>query len=441
MSKKVYICDSCGNEFPKWQGQCPGCGDWNRIKEFKVSKLSSKKGKEKIRRPLKIDKVSVKDKERIRTKLKEFDLVLGGGLVAGSLVLLSGQPGIGKSTILLQVAGGVDGRVIYFSGEESEQQIKARYDRLGLKQKNIELLSSQNINNLEKVASEDLKLIIIDSIQTVFDPNTDQSAGGVAQIKTAGYRLQKIAKEKNIPVIITGHITKQGRIAGPMALEHLVDCVLYLEGDDRYDQRILKSIKNRFGSTGEVGIFRMTKSGMREIDNPSSLFLSDSKSPGTMKGSIMEGQRPLLIEVQALAERSVFGYPKRRSQGIPASRLEVLAAVISNKTKVNLSDKDIYVSIVGGLSVDEPSIDLAVCLSIISSVGQKACRPDLACFGEVDLSGEIRPVAFSQTRLKEVKKQGFKKVLIAKDKGRTFKSNTLDIITVSTLKEAIEESF
>ncbi len=440
-NKKIYICESCGNEFPKWQGQCPGCGDWNRIKEFKIDKAKHQGG-ESSKMPTKISSISASSKNRLTTNIREFDLVLGGGLVPGSITLLSGQPGIGKSTILIQVASQIKGKVLYLSGEESEDQIKARYDRLGLKESgDIELLASQDINNLERLIGKEVKLIIVDSIQTVYDSNADRSAGGVAQIKACGYQLQRIAKEKNVSVIVTGHITKQGRIAGPMTLEHLVDTVLYLEGDNRYDQRILKSVKNRFGSTGEVGIFKMTKKGLKEITNPSSIFLSDSISAGTVKSSIIEGQRPLVVEIQALAEKSVFGYPKRRAQGISANRLEMLAAVVSNKTKVNLSGRDVYVSIVGGLSVDEPSIDLAVCLSVISSAKNRPIDPDLVCFGEIGLSGETRPVAFTEARLKEIRKQGFNKVLISKAKGKVYKSKSVEIITVGTLKEAVENVF
>jgi DNA repair protein RadA/Sms len=440
-NKKIYICESCGNEFPKWQGQCPGCGDWNRIKEFKIDKAKHQGG-ESSKMPTKISSISASSKNRLTTNIREFDLVLGGGLVPGSITLLSGQPGIGKSTILIQVASQIKGKVLYLSGEESEDQIKARYDRLGLKEiGDIELLASQDINNLERLISKEVKLIIVDSIQTVYDSNTDRSAGGVAQIKACGYQLQRIAKEKEVSVIVTGHITKQGRIAGPMTLEHLVDTVLYLEGDNRYDQRILKSVKNRFGSTGEVGIFKMTKKGLKEITNPSSIFLSESISAGTVKSSIIEGQRPLVVEIQALAEKSVFGYPKRRAQGISANRLEMLAAVVSNKTKVNLSGKDVYVSIVGGLSVDEPSIDLAVCLSVISSAKNRPIDSDLVCFGEIGLSGETRPVAFTEPRLKEIRKQGFNKVLISEVKGKVYKSKSVEIITVGTLKEAVENVF
>jgi DNA repair protein RadA/Sms len=441
--KKVYICESCGNEFPKWQGQCPACKEWNTIKEFKTS-IKSKSGISKLARPIKISKVNLSKSDRVKTNIEEFDRVLGGGLVVGSFILLSGQPGIGKSTLLIQVASSVKGNVLYFTGEESEQQIKSRYNRLDLKSGNINILADQKLGSLEKAIEKDIKLIIIDSIQTIYDESIDQSSGGVSQIKSCGYKIGEIAKRNAIPIIVTGHITKQGRIAGPKTLEHLVDGVFYLEGDSNYDQRILKSIKNRYGSTGEVGIFKMSQKGLEQVANPSSLFLSQASFGdifGGVTASIMEGQRPLLIEVQALAERTVFGYPKRRAQGISSNRLELLSAVISNKTNLNLSDKDIYVNIVGGMSVDEPSIDLPICLAIVSALRKKPINKKIVCFGEVGLSGEIRPVSDIPSRLKEAKRLGYKKAIIAKSKDKNYRSKSLDITPAGTLKEAIELAF
>jgi DNA repair protein RadA/Sms len=300
------------------------------------------------------------------------------------------------------------------------------------------------LGSLEKAIEKDIKLIIIDSIQTIYDESIDQSSGGVSQIKSCGYKIGEIAKRNAIPIIVTGHITKQGRIAGPKTLEHLVDGVFYLEGDSNYDQRILKSIKNRYGSTGEVGIFKMSQKGLEQVANPSSLFLSQASFGdifGGVTASIMEGQRPLLIEVQALAERTVFGYPKRRAQGISSNRLELLSAVISNKTNLNLSDKDIYVNIVGGMSVDEPSIDLPICLAIVSALRKKPINKKIVCFGEVGLSGEIRPVSDIPSRLKEAKRLGYKKAIIAKSKDKNYRSKSLDITPAGTLKEAIELAF
>ncbi len=444
MSKKktIYICDSCGNESPKWQGQCSACNQWNTIKEFKLDSSADKKSSSENKRPISIEKVKLDQSQRLKSKIGEFNRVLGGGLVPGSVLLLSGQPGIGKSTLLLQFAASLSGKTLYLSGEESESQIKTRYERLGLENSKIDLLSSQDIGDLERALSKDISLIIVDSIQTVYDSSLSQSSGGVAQIKACGYRIARIAKKSNIPIIITGHITKQGRIAGPKSLEHLVDGVFYLEGDSNYNQRVLKAIKNRFGSTGEVGIFKMTRNGLEEVSNPSSIFLSDKLAgeTGRTTASIMEGQRSLLIEVQALAERTVFGYPKRRSQGISANRLEVLSAVITNKTSCNLSDRDVYVNIVGGISVDEPSIDLPVCLSIISSVSNKPVNNKMICFGEVGLSGEVRQVSNIENRLREAKKQGYSKALISKT-SQKFSSKTMEIVSVGTLKEAVKQAF
>lgn len=436
---KLYLCDNCGYELLKWQGQCPSCQSWNTISQINLSREKSLKKRRKLIQPISLRRIKISDKDRLRTGVSEFDRVLGGGLVSGSLILLAGQPGIGKSTLLLQACSKINSRVLFFSGEESNNQIKLRAKRLGIDSTKIDLLADQRIDSLIAAAQGSYQLVIVDSIQTVYDSKLATGQGSLSQIKACGYQLQKIAKERQIPIIVTGHITKEGQIAGPKVLEHLVDTVLYLEGDQNHDQRIVRAIKNRFGSTNETGIFRMSAKGMEPVDNPSELFLSEKISAsGSTVGSIIEGQRPLLIEIQALAEKTIFGYPKRRAQGITINRLEVLSAVISNRTKLNLSDKDIYVNIVGGLDVKEPAVDLPICLSIASSIINKPVKPELACFGEVGLAGEVRSVPYFQNRLKEISRLGFKTAIAPKIRGKRFRSQRLKIYQVSTLKEAIK---
>ena len=437
--KIIYICDSCGNETLRWQGQCPACGEWNSLKEVKSIKgTGSRAENRKIIRPEPLDRIKFSQGNRLKTKISEFDRVLGGGFIKGSVVLLAGEPGIGKSTLLLQVAAKISGKVLYLSGEESEEQIKIRSKRIINKGENIDILPSQNLADLFAVPVNSYSLIIIDSIQTIVDTTIDGQPGGIAQVKGSAHQLKNLAKEKGVPIVLAGQITKEGRVAGPKTLEHLVDTVCYLEGDKYHDQRIIRTIKNRFGSTGEAGIFKMTRAGLEEVTNPSALFLEQrAANAGSAVTVIVEGQRPLLIEVQALTERTVFGYPKRRTQGVTLNRLEMLAAVLSKRAGVNLADKDIYVNIIGGLSTQEPAIDLAIGLAITSSVADQPIADDLVLLGEIGLSGEIRMVNDIERRLREAKKLGFKKALIPPLRERKFVSKQIEIKEVSTLKEAI----
>lgn len=407
-SKKVYICESCGNESISWAGRCSFCGEWNTLKELTLSLGRNKNLTSAALEVENISDVVIKSNFRIETGISEFDRVLGGGMVPGSVILLGGEPGIGKSTLLLQVCHKIK-ETLYISGEESLTQIKIRADRIGIKS-GVRLASSGEIELIEKqISANKPDLIIIDSIQTVYLSRIASTPGSMVQVRECGMYLQKLAKKSNIPIIIVGHVTKEGSLAGPRILEHLVDVVLYLEGERFHDARILRGVKNRFGATNEVGIFAIREQGMVEIKNPSKLFLEErNETPGSVVTSTMEGTRPLLIEVQALAIVTHFGYPKRTSSGFDLNRLNLLTAVITKNTKCNLGNYDIYLNIVGGMKLNEPAVDLAVCTAIISSYKNRAVSKELCLFGEVGLSGEIRRVTRQENREKEAQKLGYK---------------------------------
>jgi len=438
--KIIYVCDSCGNETSKWQGQCPVCKEWNSLSEFKVPGKHISSGNYTAKTPQSLTKVSENAEKRIKTGIREFDRVLGGGFVLGSIVLFGGEPGIGKSTLQLQVCSMIRKKTLYVSGEESGSQIKIRSKRLGQAEDKIDILSTQNLKDIQDVVGKGYQLLTVDSIQTVFDPDITGQLGGITQVKNAAYQLQALAKENDLTVVIIGHITKEGRVAGPKTLEHLVDTVLYLEGDQYHNQRIIRAVKNRFGSTGETGIFEMTSKGLIEVANPSALFLEQrTADPGSAVTAVVEGKRPLLLEVQALTERSIFGYPKRRAQGINLNRIEMLVAVLSKRTKLNLADKDVYVNIVGGLTIREPASDLAICLAIASSVNDLAIPSDLVAIGEIGLSGEMRLVNDIEVRLKEARRLGFKQAIVPKLRGKKFISKQMKIIEINTLKQALQQ--
>ncbi|MEI7791985.1 MAG: DNA repair protein RadA [Candidatus Berkelbacteria bacterium] len=409
MAKKtssVYLCNNCGNEFSVWAGKCSACGEWNSLVEIKEGTTKSKSVS-----PLEITNLSdieINDGYRIKTGISEFDRVLGGGIVPGSVILLGGEPGVGKSTLILQVADKVSS-TFYVSAEESATQIKLRADRLKISGK-IKVASEANIDNvLSSVSKIKPELLIIDSIQTVFTDVYNSTPGSIVQVRECGMILQQYAKLHNIPIIIIGHVTKEGNLAGPRILEHLVDAVLYLEGDRFSDARLLRGTKNRFGATNEVGIFSMQEKGMVEISNPSEMFLSESKpSPGSCITVTLEGARPILIEIQALAVPTHFGYPKRTSSGFDLNRLNLLAAVISKKTSINLANHDIYLNVIGGIKLNEPAVDLAVCAAIISSFSNKSLLGSACVFGEVGLLGEVRKVTRHTDRVKEATALGYK---------------------------------
>ncbi|MFA7253324.1 MAG: DNA repair protein RadA [Patescibacteria group bacterium] len=413
MSKKnttIWLCDQCGNEFSIWSGKCSACGEWNSLKEMKVQggKPTGSNAKNRDFVVEKLANIKLDDSGRQSTLISELDRVLGGGVVPGSIILLGGEPGIGKSTLLLQLANNLQ-NVFYLSAEESASQIKLRADRLGIKNDTITLVSTPDIESAIREAEKIRpNLIIVDSIQTIELNLYDATPGSLVQVRECGIYLQQFAKRTGIPVMIIGHVTKEGNLAGPRILEHLVDTVLYLEGDRFNDARILRGVKNRFGPTNEVGIFSMQEEGMMEIKNPSELFLAERKSePGSAITVALEGTRPVLVEIQALVVPTHFGYPKRTSSGFDLNRLSLLAAVIAKKTPINLSNSDIYLNVIGGLKLREPAIDLAVCAAIISSYKNKALPAELCLFGEIGLLGEVRQVVRSQERQKEAKALGF----------------------------------
>jgi len=407
-NKTVYVCSSCGNEFTTWSGKCLACGEWNTLSKLSVPVLSTPKTNREDIQIEKLSEISIQSSSRQSSGISELDRVLGGGIIPGSLILIGGEPGIGKSTLLLQIADKID-NTLYISGEESLSQIKQRADRLKINNKSLMLASMTDISSLaEEVEKARPGLIIIDSIQTVQLSMLPSSSGSLPQIKECGLFLQRIAKAKNIPIIIVGHVTKTGDLAGPKVLEHLVDTVLYFEGDRFLENRILRTIKNRFGSTNEVGIFTLNENGMIPVDNPSKLLLTGMVvNPGNVVTIIMEGKRPLLIEIQALTVKTSFGYPKRTSSGFDLNRLNLLAGVITKQTGLDLSAFDIYLNVAGGLRVSEPAADLAVCGAIISSLKNKSFLGKTCLIGEVGLSGEVRTVGRTKEREKEAERLGY----------------------------------
>jgi DNA repair protein RadA/Sms len=444
-----YICTECGAQYPRWTGRCDACGNWNTISEEVFE--SSGPRKSSSAKPVKVTNLSeVSDVkiERIASQIAEFDQVLGGGIVPGSLILVGGDPGIGKSTLILQVASKIE-NTLYISGEESERQIQMRAQRLGVKN-GLKLLSETNIETIAATVLEQKpELVIIDSIQTMYSADIPGTPGSVSQLSLCASKLMNLAKENHIAIILIGHVTKEGNIAGPRVLEHLVDVVLYLEGDRFGSFRILRGVKNRFGSTNEAGIFEMLESGMEAVKNPSEIMIAERahKSPGSVIFPAMEGSRPLLVEIQALSSATTFGYPKRTASGFDLNRLNLLAAVLQKRCGLNLSTQDIYLNIAGGISVREPAADLAVGVAIASVFRNKEVPEDVIILGEIGLAGEVRSVNNIEKRLAEAEKLGFKKAVIPKFRGSAplLRSATggqakgLNIIMVTSVKEAIEK--
>lgn len=416
--KSVYVCQNCGAESAKWIGRCNACGEWNTYVEQKIHKAPARAGFSENRehaRPQKLNEVAAAPVSRIDLKNGEFNRVLGGGIVPGSMVLIGGEPGIGKSTLALQVALQIDKQTLYVSGEESPHQIKLRADRLGGGNAYCQVLAETSlqaiITQLEQHRPE---LLIIDSIQTLYSEAIESAPGTISQVRECAAQLLRIAKESHMPVVLIGHITKDGSIAGPKVLEHIVDTVLQFEGDTHHLYRILRSIKNRFGSTSEIGVFEMTGEGLREILNPSELLIN--QQPPDLSGSAIaanvEGIRPILIEVQALVSSAVYGTPQRTSTGFDTRRLSMLLAVLEKRASFKLASKDVYINIAGGLRVDDPAIDLAVVASILSSTVDIPIDPNSCFAGEVGLSGEIRPVNRIEQRLGEADKLGMHRILM-----------------------------
>ena len=447
--KTLFYCSNCGYKTSKWLGKCPSCGEWNTfVEEVLIKDDKRKSGNRnagKQSRPKSVSEIETGEELRIDTKNSELNRVLGGGLVPGSIVLIGGEPGIGKSTLLLQVAMNLKNiRTLYVSGEESYRQIKMRADRLNLDNKEVYILNETHTTNIfNQIDDLEPELVIIDSIQTLYTDTIDSSPGSISQIRETASELQRFAKTSNIPVILIGHITKDGNLAGPKVLEHMVDTVLQFEGDRHYGFRILRSVKNRFGSTSELGIFEMLSGGLREVTNPSEILLSqrDEEVSGVAIASMVEGQRPMLIETQALVSNAAFGTPQRSSTGYDSRRLNMLLAVLEKKAGYKLSNKDVFLNIAGGIKVDDPAIDLAVVSAIISSSEDIYINNNICFAGEVGLSGEIRAVSRIESRISEAEKLGFEKIFVSKYnfKGIEIKDFNLEIIPVSKVADLREK--
>jgi len=434
-ARNIYMCQSCGNESPQWLGQCLECGEWNTYVETVVSSSKSKMGFKEgfgvASSPTLLSKVKGIAVRRVSSGLVEFDRVLGGGFVPGQVILLAGEPGIGKSTLITQIAKSLDDKkVLYVCGEESVSQIKIRADRMDYKSDNLLLLSETDVDLIinSALGQDSLALVVVDSIQTMVSTEYMGLSGSVGQVRGCTQSLANMAKKISVPIILVGHVTKEGTVAGPKVLEHIVDTVLYLEGDFQHVYRILRTAKNRFGSVSEVGVFEMVEKGMDEVKNPSKMFLSEKiRSSGSCVTVVMEGFRPILFEIQALTAKTSFGYPRRTASGFNVNRLQVLIAILEKRCGLNLSNYDVYVNVAGGLKVSEYAADLAVCLAIASSVKDRPVKEKVAAFGECGLSGEVRKVSHLEKRVKEANKLGYTMVISPRN--------------VKTLKEAVDLSF
>lgn len=446
-TKTTFYCTACGNETPRWQGRCPACGAWNTIVEHQETPTPSR-GKttrtQEVRRPKPLSQVDCSSEVRFPTGLGELDRVLGGGAVQDSLVLVAGAPGIGKSTLLLQICAELCRtlKVLYVSGEESETQIKLRAQRLGVGNDNLLLLCETDLGQILEAAREVRPdILIADSIQTLYDPENTSSPGSVSQVKDCTLRLMQLAKGSGITVFVVGHVNKDGAIAGPKVLEHMVDCVLYFEGESAHNYRILRAAKNRFGSTNEIGVFEMADRGLREVPNPSELLLSGrpTHAPGTCVACAMEGTRPVLAEVQALVARTTFNVPRRMADGFDFNRAVLLMAVLEKRGGVNLSGSDVYINVIGGLQLNEPAADLPVILAAASSFRDKPLDSSVAAIGEVGLTGELRAVSHLSQRLSEVHRLGFRSCLIPRQGTANLEPPPgLEILRVRNIREAIE---
>lgn len=449
-TKTAFFCQNCGTQYAKWIGQCPSCKQWNTIaeeviqKEDKPSWKSLGSTSHKVAKPLRVNAIDNDKEVRFDTLDQEFNRVLGGGIVPGSLILLGGEPGIGKSTLLLQIALKLSIKTLYISGEESQKQIKMRADRIFPNSKDCFILTETKTQNIfQQIGSVEPNLVIIDSIQTLQTDYIDSAAGSISQIRECTAELIKFAKESNTPVILVGHITKDGTIAGPKILEHMVDTVLQFEGDRNYVYRILRSLKNRFGSTAELGIYEMQGSGLREVNNPSEVLISknDEDLSGTAIAATVEGLRPLLIEIQALVSTAVYGTPQRSATGFNAKRLNMLLAVLEKRAGFKLAAKDVFLNITGGISVDDPAIDLAVMAAILSSNTDIPVDKG-ACFAaEVGLAGEIRPVQRIDQRIMEAEKLGFQTIYVSKNNKIGLKESKIKVVLVNKIEDVVSQLF
>lgn len=446
-AKTIFVCNNCGYETAKWLGKCPACNEWNSLVEEKIQKTSDgifgKDEKKKINKPTALNTVEGKETFRTSTGFEELDRVLGGGIVKGSLILVGGEPGIGKSTLILQLCDKIkgEGKVLYVSGEESAEQIKIRADRLNIHNEDIMFLGETDIDIIQSAILEmNPKLVIIDSIQTMYSDEITSAAGTVSQVREITARIMKCCKQNQITTIIIGHVTKDGNIAGPRVLEHMVDTVLYLEGERYFSYRILRGVKNRFGSTNEIGMFEMLNEGMCEVTNPSSILISEDQEnvPGAGIVCSLEGTRPLLVELQALTTQSFYGIPKRTGNGIDFNKIALLLAVLEKRAHLSLGNQDVYVNVVSGMKITEPAVDLGIALVIASSYKNVYIPKDTAIIGEVGLTGEIRSVNMIDKRLKESERLGIKKCIIPENNKKLLKNSyKLDIIGVKNINEAL----
>ncbi|MDG1429385.1 MAG: DNA repair protein RadA [Crocinitomicaceae bacterium] len=448
--KSAFFCQNCGHETPKWLGKCPSCNEWNTFVEELIHKqvpqVVAFSKSEQSAKPQILQEIKKQEHERIQLADEELNRVLGGGLVAGSLVLFGGEPGIGKSTLLLQLAVTTKNlKVLYVSGEESDQQIKMRSERIGALNDNCFILTETNVQNIFKQAEQvQPELLVIDSIQTLYSSQIESSPGSISQVRESTAQLLRYAKQTNVPVFLIGHITKDGSIAGPKVLEHMVDSVLQFEGDRNHVYRLLRSIKNRFGSTNELGIYEMNGNGLRQVKNPSEILItsSDGNLSGVSIAATMEGMRPMLIEVQALVSTAAYGTPQRSSTGFDAKRLNMLLAVMEKRCGFKLGAKDVFLNIAGGIKVDDPAIDLAVVAAVLSSNADIAIAKNIALSAEVGLSGEVRPVNRIDQRIHEAEKLGFDKIIISKyNKGIDQKNFGIELIMCGKITEVVKALF
>lgn len=446
--KSMWYCSNCGNESPKWIGRCPGCGEWNTMIEERVNVKGNKSAtfeRDSKAVPLPISQIETRQETRLHMPSEELNRVLGGGLVAGSIVLIGGEPGIGKSTLVLQNILSIRGkRILYVSGEESASQLKMRADRIGRLSDNCYIVCDTSLENiLGHIKQVEPELVVVDSIQTIASDAIESSAGSVSQVRQCAAQLLRYAKASGTPVILIGHINKEGSIAGPKVLEHIVDAVLQFEGDRHYMYRILRSIKNRFGSTSELGIYEMVQRGLREVSNPSELLLSQSADDGELSGMAigvtLEGVRPFLIEAQALVSTAAYGTPQRSVTGFDSKRMNMLLAVLEKRVGFKLAQKDVFLNIAGGLKVNDPALDLSVICAILSSNVDMAVPRDVCMSGEVGLSGEIRPITRIEQRVLEAEKLGFSTILVPKNNMKGFDMSRLKIKIVEVAK--VEEAF
>lgn len=441
----IFTCSNCGAQFQKWVGRCLECGKWGTIDEKPQIQMTNDQNENELAPAKLFNLTDIKSENatRVKTNIGELDRVLGGGLVPGSLILLGGEPGIGKSTLALQLVSLLPNS-LYLSGEESAEQIKLRADRLAIKGSGIKIANESNIETIiSTIKKEKPTLTIVDSVQTIYSSEVEGEAGNLSQVRACTVKLMELAKTEHLPVVLVGQVTKEGVVAGPKALEHLVDTVLYLEGDRFHQFRILRAAKNRFGSTDEVGVFAMEENGLQEVKNPSAAFMNEraENAAGNVVACLLEGSRPILVEVQALVNKTAFGYPVRKTSGFDINRLHLLVAVLQKRAGLHLEQYDIHLNIVGGITADEPAADLAVALAIASAYKDKPLGADMAAFGEIGLSGEIRPVSFTEKRIRECEQLGLKRALTnLGNKGSDTKTSALKILDIKNISEIIKHT-